>query len=83
MTEIFEFKDHSSDLRKNNYIERKIIKSCKYDSETITSLGAKLWDILPENIKEESLKDFKKPIRVFIIFYLCQNSTRLIPRLEL
>ena len=41
MTEIFKFKDHSYDLRKNNCIERRIIKSCKYGSETVSNLGAK------------------------------------------
>ena len=35
MTKIFKFKDHSYDLRKNNCLERRIIKSCKYGSETI------------------------------------------------
>ena len=42
MTEIFKFKDHSYDLRENNCIERRIIKSCKYVSETVSNLGAKL-----------------------------------------
>ena len=41
MTEIFKLKDHSDDLRKNNWIERRIIKSCKCDSETVSNLGAK------------------------------------------
>ena len=50
MTEIFKFKDHSYDLRKNNCMEKRIIKSCKYGSEIVSNLGAKLWDILPENI---------------------------------
>ena len=50
MAEIFKFKDHLYDLRKNNCIERRIIKSCKYGSETVSNLGSKLWDILPENI---------------------------------
>ena len=51
-------------MRKNNYIERRIIKSCKYGSETVSNLGAKLWDILPENVKKaESLQDFKEKIR--------------------
>ena len=49
MTETFKFKDHSYDLRKNNCLERGIIKSCKYGSETVSNLGKKLWDILPEN----------------------------------
>ena len=55
MTEIFKFKDHSYDLRKNNCLERRIIKSCKYGSETVSNLGAKPWDILPENIKTLNL----------------------------
>ena len=50
MTEIFKFKDHSYDLRKNNLLERRFIKSCKYGSETVLNLWAKLWNILPENI---------------------------------
>ena len=60
MTEIFKFKDHSYDLRKNNCLERRIIKSCKYGSETVSNLGAKLWDILPET---ESLQEFKNKIK--------------------
>ena len=52
MTETFKFKDHSYDLRENNCIVRRIINSCKYGSETVSNLGAKLWDILPENIKK-------------------------------
>ena len=55
MTQIFKFKNHSYDLRKNNCLERRIIKSRKYGSETVSNLGAKLWDILPENIKKLNL----------------------------
>ena len=50
MTEMFIFKDHSYDLRKNDCLERRIIKSSKYGSDIVSNLGAKLWDILPENI---------------------------------
>ena len=61
MTEFFKFKNQLFDLRKNNCLEKRIIKSCKYVSETVLNLGAKLWDILPENIKKgESLQEFKK-----------------------
>ena len=36
-------------------------KSGKYVSETVSNLGAKIWDILPENIKkDESRQDFEK-----------------------
>ena len=66
MTEIFKFKDHSYDLRKNNCIVRQIIKSCKYDSETVPNLGAKLWDIVPESTRKvESLQYFKDKIELW------------------
>ena len=61
MAEIFKFKGCSYDLRKNNYIENRIIKSSKYGGETVSNLGQKLWDILSEYIKkDESRPDFKK-----------------------
>ena len=52
LTELFKFKDHSHDLRRNNCIEWQIIKSYKYGSEIVLKLEAKLWKILPENIKK-------------------------------
>ena len=64
ITEIFKINDHSYDLRKNNCIGGRIIKSRKYGSETVSNLGAKPWDILPENIKKgESLQNLKKKIK--------------------
>ena len=64
ITEIFKFKNHSYDVRKNNCLERRLIKSCKYGSETVSNLRAKLWDIQPENIKKtESLQEFKNKIK--------------------
>ena len=67
MTEISVFYDNSFDLRKNNFIERRITKSHKYGSEKVSNLGAKIWDILPEIIKKaESLQDFKKKIKFWI-----------------
>ena len=45
----------------------------------VWNLGAKLWDILPENVKIDSLKYLKKKqLEFFLIFYLCQNSIILI-----
>ena len=39
------------------------IKSYRYGSETVSNLGAKLWDIIPGNIKKpESLQEFKNKI---------------------
>ena len=50
LTEIFKFEDDSYDFRKDNSVQRLIIKSFMYGSETASNLGAKLWDILLENI---------------------------------
>ena len=78
MNGIFQFKDNSSDWERITTQRGKLLNHVKYGSETVWNLGAKLWDILPEDVKAEALKDFKKLIRVFMIFYLCQNSIRLI-----
>ena len=51
----FKFKDHSYDLRKKNCIEKRTIKSSKYSSGTVSNLGLKLWDILPENINKNRI----------------------------
>ena len=61
MTEIIKFKDHSHDLRENHFSQRQIIKSCTYGSLRVSNLGAKLYDILPENVKKtQYLQDFEK-----------------------
>ena len=61
MTEIIKFKDHSHDLRENNFSQRQIIKSCTYGSLRVSTLGAKFYDILPENVKKtQYLQDFEK-----------------------
>ena len=64
MTEIFKFKDHSYNLRKNNCIERQIVKSCKYVSETVSNLWGKTLEYpTTKYLKNESLQDFKKKIK--------------------
>ena len=74
MTEIFEFKDHSYDLRKNKSTERRIIKSCKYGSETVSNIGAKLWDILPEKFKKLNLFNIlKRKLNFGLHEIICAN----------
>ena len=44
--------------------KRSNVNSVKYGSETITSLGAKIWKILPHDYKElTSLSTFKSKIK--------------------
>ena len=49
MIEIFKFKYQSYDLSKKNCIEKRIITSCKYGSETVSNIWVKPWNILQEN----------------------------------
>ena len=64
MTRIFKFKDHSYDLTKKYCIERRIIKSCKYDSETVFNLGTNLWYTYKKIFKKtEYLQDFKSKVK--------------------
>ena len=62
MTEISKFRDHSYDLRKNNCLEKRIIKSCKYGKSCESggkTLGCPTWNI----IKAESLQEFKMKLK--------------------
>ena len=43
---ILNFKDHSYDLRKNNCLEKRLIQSCQYGSETVSNLGVKIFLML-------------------------------------
>ena len=63
LTEIFPHKESSYSLRNRTVLQSRSIKTGMYDSETISSLGPKIWVILPiefKNIVSPTL--FKKKI---------------------
>ena len=47
LTEIFSQKESNSTLRNSTALECRSIKTVIYGSETVSSLGSKIWDILP------------------------------------
>ena len=47
LTEIFPQKESNYDLRNSTALHGRSIKTVMYGSETISSLGPKIWDILP------------------------------------
>ena len=54
-------------LRGNNVLTRRRVKSVTYGSETVSFLAPKIWDILPEDIKDsESLDIFKRKAKKWI-----------------
>ena len=66
--EIFVFqKSETYNLRSGNHLVRKNIRTTQYEIESISNLGAKLWNLLPGKIKNSSfLTVFKNKIRNWI-----------------
>ena len=65
MKEIFIFQENPTyNLRSGNYLTRRNIQTTHYGIDTISNLGAKIWDLLPEEIKNtSSMSIFKTKIK--------------------
>ena len=60
MEEVFKFKNLVYNFQNVETLNRSNINSVEYGTETITSLGGKIWKILPGDYKElTSLSTFK------------------------
>ena len=63
MNDIFEKRNVTYDFRKNSTFETRNKKSANYGSKTISFLGPKIWELLPNNIKDsENLNIFQSNI---------------------
>ena len=65
MKEIFVFQESDTyNLRSGNHLARKNIRTTQYGIESVSNLGAKLWNLLPREIKNSfSITVFKNKIR--------------------
>ena len=65
MNEIFDFlKNSASDLRCGNCLSRANIYSMRLGIESFANIAAKIWNKIPNEIKEASpLTDFKSKIK--------------------
>ena len=64
MEDVFNFKNLAYNFRNTETVNRNNVSSVKYGTKTITSLGAKIWKILPNDYKElTSLSTFKSKIK--------------------
>ena len=65
MEQIFVFKENDTyNFRGGNHLARKNIRTTQYGIESVSNLGAKLWNLLPREIKNSfSLTVFKNKIR--------------------
>ena len=64
MEDLFKFKNLTYNFRNAETLNRNNVNSVKYGTETITSLSAEKWKILPNVYKElTSLSTFKSNIK--------------------
>ena len=67
MTEIFKFRHTCYNLRAGNKLNSNNIKTVNYGTESISYLAPKIWEQVPNEIKEStSLDIFKRKIKVWI-----------------
>ena len=60
LTEIFPQKESNYSLRNSTALQGRSIKTVMYGSETISSLGPKIWNILPTELKKICLPHYSK-----------------------
>ena len=67
MNNIFKLREENPyNLRHVSEFSRSMINSVYHGTESISFLGPKIWDILPEKLKNtETLEVFKKEIKIW------------------
>ena len=65
MTEIFKFSDNAThNLRNGQVLERRHNKTNNFGGESISTLGVKIWELVPENLRQSTSPDsFKQDIK--------------------
>ena len=67
MSEIFNFVENQTyNLRSGQHLKRPLIHSTCFGVESVTNLGAKIWNLIPNTLKElDSLSTFKTKIKIW------------------
>ena len=67
LNEVFVPRQCNYELRGNNFLERRRVKSVRYGTESISSLAPKICEILPNEIKDsDTLQIFKANIKMWV-----------------
>ena len=67
MNEVFQIKERPYNFRNGVFIRRHNVRTVRYGTETVSFLAPKLWELLPEDCKNEtSLTAFKEKIKNWI-----------------
>ena len=68
MKQIFNFGGNSNyNLKSGTHLSRPIVYTTHYGTQSITNLGAKIWELVPKIIKEaNSQSNFKNKVKKWI-----------------
>ena len=67
LNEVFVPRQCNYELRGNNFLERRRVKPVRYGTESISSLAAKIWEFLPNQIKDlDTLQIFQTKIKMWV-----------------
>ena len=67
LNEVFVPSHCKYNFRKNNSLERRRVNTVRYGTESLSFLGPKIWDIVPDYIKSsETMSAFKHKIKKWI-----------------
>ena len=67
MSELFQLKNIKYNLRKGKTLISNNVKTAHYGTETISYLAPKIWQLIPDTIKNsDSLDVFKRNIKLWI-----------------
>ena len=66
MQDLFKSKIHNHELRNKRLWESSNVRTSIYGTETITYMGPKIWELVPDDIKRsQSLIEFKRKIKMW------------------
>ena len=67
LNKVFVPRQYNYDLSGNNILERRRVKSVRHGTESISFLASKIWEILPNEIKDSgTLQIFKAKIKKWV-----------------
>ena len=83
MVEVFKLKDTSYNFRTDALFSSGNFRTVNYGLQSMRYLAPKIWNLVPENIKESpSLKSFKRGIKQWVPYgFPCRLCRQYIPGL--
>ena len=84
LNEVLVSRQCNYDLRGNNFLERRRVKSVRYGTGSISFLAPKTWEILPNEIKDsDTLQIFKAKMKKWVpVEYPCRLCKIYLPKVR-